>query len=63
MSTNPRSESAKIYQFPHKGRRSGALLRPNRPSEKSDFKVTPVECGGSWYHQAAIDDASRLRKP
>jgi hypothetical protein len=64
MSTQLRTETAKIYQFPRRtelgpdGRR-----REDRTATALDARgVLGVECGSGWYHQAAIDEANRPRK-
>ena len=55
--------SAKIYQFPTGGR---AALEGRRYGETKMAEITaqPVniaDCSGSWYHAAAIQDASNER--
>jgi hypothetical protein len=57
----PRPESAKIIAFPLKNRVSG--VRTAEPAPAGAAPKRPVEWGSSWYHQAAIDEASRERKP
>jgi Protein of unknown function (DUF2735) len=58
---NARTEqgSARIYQFPTGGR---AALAGRRHGEVPTTKQTapviePSICSGSWYHEAAIQDA------
>ncbi|MCK1511678.1 DUF2735 domain-containing protein [Bradyrhizobium sp. 190] len=49
--------SAKIYQFPTGGR---AALEGRRYGEAKTELAVPqanfVDCSGSWYHAAAIED-------
>jgi uncharacterized protein DUF2735 len=63
MTTDTHRQSAKIYDFP-----SGA--RPKRSSAKplpqmTAPKLTEVEFGRCWYHDAAVDEehAEMLAKP
>ena len=61
---NRNQESARIYQFPARGR---AALGGKRLDEfasaapQSLERVNEVACSDSWYHQAAIQDAERGR--
>jgi hypothetical protein len=50
--------SAKIYQFPVGGRASLGIRRTETPIADVP-RVTEAACGGSWYHEAAIEDAKR----
>ena len=52
--------SAKIYQFPSGGRAalsSRSLGESKLASERASAPVYETICSGSWYHQAAIDEA------
>ena len=60
MSTNLSPESAKIIPFPTKNRKFGE--NPASAPTGSTVKKPPIQWGGSWYHQSAIDEASRDRK-
>ncbi|MCW6507636.1 DUF2735 domain-containing protein [Lichenifustis flavocetrariae] len=62
MTTTVRRESAKIYVFPRKPRT--ALNEPFRQSESAgcDFQRTAYADFGSWYHEAAVQEAERSRK-
>jgi hypothetical protein len=51
--------SAKIYQFPVGGRASLVGLRRTETPVADIPRVTEVAAGGSWYHEAAIEDAKR----
>jgi hypothetical protein len=60
MSSNLSPESAKIIPFPLKNRNSAK----NAPATASSLstKKPPIQWGGSWYHQSAVDEANRDRK-
>jgi hypothetical protein len=63
MNTDLNQGSAKIYQFPAGGR---AALGGRRYGETkaAEFTAQPVnlaDCSGSWYHAAAIQDATKER--
>jgi hypothetical protein len=63
MNTGLNQGSAKIYQFPAGGR---AALGGRRYGETkaAEFIAQPVnlaDCSGSWYHAAAIQDATNER--
>ena len=52
--------SAKIYQFPVKGR--AALLghrygETQPPIDQNTPRVNETICSGSWYHEEAIQEA------
>jgi uncharacterized protein DUF2735 len=49
MTTNSPQASAKIYQFPIRGRRAVEADREQVPT---------VNTFGSWYHEAAIQEAA-----
>jgi hypothetical protein len=56
-------QSAKIYQFPVGGRAAVALSRDmekRRTTVKAE-RPPKVVFGGSWYHEAAIEEAARAR--
>jgi Protein of unknown function (DUF2735) len=58
-STDP-TGSAKIYAFPPRGR--FALASPRDAMESASVKSAhgvKIASGSGWYHDAAIDDASR----
>ena len=56
MATTNHSETAKIYQFPVKGR-AGAALNPV-PSKQVLDRAPRADCagGGCWYHEAALHE-------
>jgi len=63
MSASLDQGSAKIYQFPAGGR---SALGGRRYGETNAVDQTPrmneALCSGSWYHQAAIEDAKPARE-
>ena len=63
MNTGLSEGSARIYQFPTGGR---AALAGRRYGETKAAEITPqpvnlADCSDSWYHAAAIQDASNER--
>ncbi|AWN42172.1 DUF2735 domain-containing protein [Methylobacterium durans] len=61
MTASPRRETAKIYQFPVRPRAAGWHAGTPKAAAAS-YPV--VETGaGAWYHEAAIQEAERTRKP
>lgn len=62
MSTVISQHSAKILVFP---RKSSLPSVPVRLSDRMelDARVACVEFGSGWYHEAAVQDAQRARKP
>jgi hypothetical protein len=64
MTTALHRETAKIYQFPAGGR---AAFNPGRRINQaaeaaSSVRPSKVVYGGSWYHEAAIQDVDPARK-
>ena len=51
--------SAKIYQFPVGGRAAlgNRSVGEVRPVDQNTPRLGDGLCSGSWYHQAAIDEA------
>ena len=62
MSMSPRRDTARIYQFPHRAR-VVALEAQRLERHGPDRAVATGDCGGGWYHEAAIQDEARTRKP
>ena len=59
MSLN-QGTTARIYQFPAGGRQALGGRRYDESKATTDFaapRMPEVNCSGSWYHQAAIDEA------
>ena len=65
MNTNLNPGSAKIYQFPAGGRAALGVRRHEEtkavPASDS-LRVSEAACGGSWYHEAAIQESKPLRE-
>jgi hypothetical protein len=62
MTTSSPRESARIYQFPARARRTAG--RCAQDSARDAAALAPsssAACHDSWYHQAAIQDADRAR--
>lgn len=65
MNTNSNHGSAKIYQFPAGGRAALGVRRHEETKVASDpgpSRVSEAACGGSWYHEAAIQDSKPSRE-
>lgn len=64
MTANFQRESAKIYQFPVRGRMAGPGQFTAQPAAIVSAQVAQA-LGGSWYHEEAIQEAleaERTRK-
>ena len=63
MTTSTDQGSAKIYQFPLRGRFAATFQNDDA---KVSALLTPqavnAAIGGGWYHDEAIQDAERARK-
>jgi len=61
MTTSLNQGSARIYQFPAGGRAAlGDRRRDGETKSAVDqeaARVTEVNCSGSWYHAAAIEES------
>jgi Protein of unknown function (DUF2735) len=60
MNTSLNQGTAKIYQFPAGGRSALGGRRYDESKAVNDLaspRLPEVNCSGSWYHQAAIDEA------
>ena len=60
MNTSLNHGSAKIYQFPAGGRAAFGARRLEETKTSADsasLRVSEVACGGSWYHEAAIQES------
>jgi hypothetical protein len=66
MNTSLNHGSAKIYQFPAGGRSALGGRRPEEAkaatADQGSLRVSEAACGGSWYHEAAIQEASLVRE-
>ena len=61
MNTNGSQESARIYQFPAGGRAALGGKRWgefNSVTNHTSERVNEAACSGSWYHEAAIQEAA-----
>lgn len=61
MATLSHSGSAKIVQFPKRGRFATDRREASKPLDRAGAAPV-VDWEGGWYHQAAIDEASRPRR-
>jgi hypothetical protein len=63
MTTSLNQESAKIYQFPTGGRAAlgGRRYGETKTTDIASAMAGDSACSGSWYHEAAIQDANPLR--
>jgi hypothetical protein len=64
MTTNIYGQTAKIYQFPARGK---AAIGENRqqPKPMADLasqRFADAAAGSAWYHEAAVQEAERARK-
>jgi hypothetical protein len=60
MTANFDRESAKIYQFPVRGRFAASQREETKPNSKlTSQQVVRVAVGSGWYHDAAIQEAER----
>jgi hypothetical protein len=59
MNTNVSEGSARIYQFPRGGRAAlgGRRYGEGETTRQTAPAIQPSICSGSWYHEAAIQEA------
>jgi uncharacterized protein DUF2735 len=65
MNTSLNQGSAKIYQFPARGRASlgGRKHDESKPTADQGLsRASEAAFGGGWYHEAAIQDSEPERK-
>lgn len=64
MTAGLQRESAKIYQFPSRGRMAAGGRREDaKPAlELTLPRASRVEYGSGWYHEAAIQEAEQGRR-
>ena len=65
MNTSLNHGSAKIYQFPAGGRAALGGRRQEEAKAAIDpdlWRVSEAACGGSWYHEAAIEESKPARE-
>ena len=66
LNTSLNEGSAKIYQFPAGGRSALGGRRYDESKAATDLtspRASETNCSGSWYHQAAVDEAKPTCKP
>lgn len=63
MTTSVGHETAKIYAFPPRGRMAGGRSDEAKASPDPRTQPNPGIDSGSWYHQEAVQEAQRTRKP
>ena len=65
MNSHIRRESALILQFPPPDARArlARIGQTNAKQSPSRLDITTFGSGGAWYHEAAIVEADRPRKP
>ena len=63
MTTNSDRASAKIYQFPARGRFAASQREETKATSTLALQqVVKVAVGSGWYHDAAIQEAEHARK-
>lgn len=63
MAANSDCESAKIYQFPARGRFAASQREETKATSMlASQQVVKVAVGSGWYHDAAIEEAEHGRK-
>ncbi len=57
MTTNISGHTAKIYQFPVRGRANNIenRERPKLATDQASQRFADAADSGSWYHQAAVE--------
>ncbi|MDP3897098.1 MAG: DUF2735 domain-containing protein [Mesorhizobium sp.] len=63
MNADVTQRSATIYQFPARGRMIGAPRRDETKANANLPQFSDVVSGGNWYHEAAVREAEKARKP
>ena len=64
MNTSPNHGSARIYQFPAGGRAAlgGRRYDESKPAAAPALpRMNETICSDSWYHEAAIQEATPVR--
>ena len=64
MTMNMSRGSAKIFEFPARGRFAvgGGRDEAKPVADLTPPRVAPTIFGGAWYHEAAVQDAEQPRK-
>ena len=65
MNSQNHRESALILQFPPPGARlrNSRGAQENGKNNRLGYEISPVVCGGAWYHEAAMIESGQPRKP
>ena len=65
MNSQIQRQTAQILQFPPAGRNALKMRgsQANGQHKPTDFAMSTSVYGGAWYHEAAIVEAERPRKP
>ncbi len=58
-------ETALILQFPPPSARArlGRISQANVKQKNAGFEMATSVCAGAWYHEAAVAETDRARKP
>ena len=64
MNSQIERQTAQILQFPPVGRNAlkSRDSQANGKHTSTEFAMSTSDCGGAWYHEAAIVEAERPRK-
>lgn len=64
MATHLREASARIYEFPKRGRFAIGVDRQDAKADAAIPSPRPPKAvaDGGWYHEAAIQDAERVAR-
>jgi hypothetical protein len=65
MTTSLNHVSARIYQFPARGRSATGGRRYEETRSVTDLaspRVSEAACGDGWYHEAAIQESKPARE-
>jgi hypothetical protein len=64
MTTSTHRGSAKIYEFPTRGRFAMAVQRQQTVATENHLalQAAPMAFSDAWYHEAAIQEAERTSK-
>ena len=65
MNSQTQPRTAQIFQFPPPGARNrpGRAPQASLKQKSAVFEVGTSDCAGAWYHEAAVLEAERARKP
>jgi hypothetical protein len=64
MTSNISQESATIYKFPARVRKTGDSHRDDSSpaADLASPRVSAAAFGSGWYHEAAIQESKRIRE-